>query len=144
MNVELCVPVRLWGVGRDQVVLTLFLRSHCVWLHGGVACKLRATWPVSNSLSPPPFTHPHPAWPVHAADDGGHTPLGLPKEHVPTSLPRIPQLAYKNKFSLSFEANIALGEYILVPSTKTVGAQRTLCEEGGWGPGLLALHLRCS
>ncbi len=60
-----------------------------------------------------------------AGDDCGHAPSDLPKEHVPTSLPRIPQLPYRNKFAMSFEANLAEGEFVLVPSTKTVGGPRS-------------------
>ncbi len=45
---------------------------------------------------------------------------GIPGEHIPTSLPRVPQLAYRKKVSVSVETTLAVGEYVLIPSTETV------------------------
>ena len=63
--------------------------------------------------------------------------LGLPAEHIPTSLPRAPQLSYKNKFALSMSTNLQTGEFVLVPSIKSVRGSPHIEEEvvgGGTWP----------
>ncbi len=50
----------------------------------------------------------------------GSTVVGAPPEHVPGSLPTMPQMSYKKRHANSMELCIPYGEYAIVPSTVQV------------------------